>query len=98
MAGVMIVFLILALVLGIFVIPVIAVGHNRYYMESRLMGRSGGLWKAFVGLFPPLPEYRADHVPAGPDHRRRNVFMRAAGALFCLLLLHGALYPAENRK
>ena len=28
-----------------------------------------------------------------PDHRRRNVFMRAAGALFCLLLLHGALYP-----
>ena len=57
MAGVMIVFLILALVLGIFVIPVIAVGHNRYYMGKPADGPVGGLWKAFVGLFPPLPEY-----------------------------------------
>ena len=50
MAGVMIVFLILALVLGIFVIPVIAVGHNRYYMESRLMGRSAGFGKLLWGF------------------------------------------------
>ena len=46
----MIVFLILALVLGIFVIPVIAVGHNRYYMESRLMGRSAGFGKLLWGF------------------------------------------------
>lgn len=31
-------------------IPVIAVGHNRYYMESRLMGRSAGFGKLLWGF------------------------------------------------
>lgn len=48
--GVAIVFLILGAVLSIFVIPVMEVGKNRFYMESRGLGTSAGVGKLFWGF------------------------------------------------
>lgn len=50
MVGVMIAVFVVSLVLGIFVIPVFEVGHNRFYMESRLMMRSAGVEKILWGF------------------------------------------------
>lgn len=50
LAGAMLVLIILALVVGIFVAPVIEVGRNRFYMESRLMGRSAGVGRVLWGF------------------------------------------------
>lgn len=49
-AGVAIVIVVLKLALGIFVVPVVEVGKNRFYMESRAMGTSAGIGKLFSGF------------------------------------------------
>lgn len=48
--GVALVFLVLGLALSIFVIPVMEVGKNRFYMESRGLGASAGIGKLFWGF------------------------------------------------
>lgn len=48
--GVALVFLVLGLVLSIFVVPVMEIGKNRFYMESRGLGESAGIGKLFWGF------------------------------------------------
>ena len=50
MTGVLIVLVIISIVLAIFVIPVMEVGRNRFYMESRGLGYSAGFGKLFWGF------------------------------------------------
>ena len=49
-AGTMVVLFIISLILGIFVLPVMQVGKNRFYMESRLIGQSAGVGRLFWGF------------------------------------------------
>lgn len=49
-AGVLVILLIVALLLWVFVAPVMEVGRNRFYMESRLTGRSAGVGKILWGF------------------------------------------------
>lgn len=49
-AGALIVLIIISLLVGIFVAPVMEVGKNRFYMESRLIGQSAGVGKLFWGF------------------------------------------------
>lgn len=49
-AGTLIVIAIISIALNIFVIPVLEVGKNRFYMESRAMGASAGIGKLLWGF------------------------------------------------
>lgn len=49
-AGVMIVMVIVGIILSIFVVPVLEVGKNRFYMESRLIGQSAGVGRILWGF------------------------------------------------
>lgn len=49
-AGTMVFLLIISLLMGIFVLPAMQVGKNRFYMESRLIGQSAGVGKLFWGF------------------------------------------------
>lgn len=48
--GVALVLLVLGLAISIFVVPVMEVGKNRFYMESRGLGASAGVGKLFWGF------------------------------------------------
>lgn len=49
-AGALIVIVVLNLIIGIFVLPALQIGKNRFYMESRLIGQSAGVGKIFWGF------------------------------------------------
>lgn len=50
LVGTILVSLIISLIIGIFVIPIIEVSKNRYYMESRAMDRGAGIGKLLWGF------------------------------------------------
>ena len=48
--GVAVVIVILSLVMNVFILPVLTIGSNRFYMESRFLGRSAGVGRLFWGF------------------------------------------------
>lgn len=50
LAGAVIVTVIISLALGVFVTPVMEIGRNRFYMESRGIGTSAGIARLFWGF------------------------------------------------
>lgn len=48
--GMLLMLLVVALVFGVFITPAVEVGQNRFYMESRLIGKSAGIGKVGWGF------------------------------------------------